>query len=151
MLEVAAVCLVTTALLACLTVRYPGLPMAIGKMAASLALVVLAPPGLARGVHQYEEAPPRSIDFSKVLMQGMPSMRLFAGESLFNDGVGMVIFLLLLDMMASGGISVALALWMPAGTERDTVVALTHGVVVFSTFVQGLSVGRAAPRSVAGH
>jgi len=40
-----------------------------------------------------------------------------------------------------GGISVALALSLPAGAERDTVVALTYGVVVFSILAQGLSIG----------
>jgi CPA1 family monovalent cation:H+ antiporter len=41
-----------------------------------------------------------------------------------------------------GGISVALALSLPMGPERDTVVALTYGVVVFSILAQGLSIGR---------
>ena len=41
-----------------------------------------------------------------------------------------------------GGISVALALSLPAGPERDTIVALTYCVVVFSILVQGLSIGR---------
>ena len=48
-----------------------------------------------------------------------------------------------------GGISVALALSIPAGAERDTVVALTYGVVVFSIFVQGLSIGYVTRKSVA--
>lgn len=39
-----------------------------------------------------------------------------------------------------GGIPVALALSLPGGPERDTVVALTYGVVVFSILVQGLSI-----------
>lgn len=41
-----------------------------------------------------------------------------------------------------GGISVALALSLPAGAERDLVLALTYAVVVFSILVQGLSIGR---------
>ncbi len=41
-----------------------------------------------------------------------------------------------------GGISVALALSLPAGAERDLIVAVTYLVVVFSILVQGLSVGR---------
>ncbi len=41
-----------------------------------------------------------------------------------------------------GGISVALALTLPSGAERDVVLALTYGVVVFSIGVQGLSIGR---------
>jgi CPA1 family monovalent cation:H+ antiporter len=50
-----------------------------------------------------------------------------------------------------GGISVALGLSMPAGLEWDTVVALTYGVVVFSIFVQGLSIGRVTRKSGAHH
>jgi CPA1 family monovalent cation:H+ antiporter len=45
-----------------------------------------------------------------------------------------------------GGISVALALSLPAGGERDVVLTLTYSVVVFSILVQGLTVGRLARR-----
>ncbi|HAJ91800.1 MAG TPA: sodium:proton antiporter [Gammaproteobacteria bacterium] len=41
-----------------------------------------------------------------------------------------------------GGISVALALSLPAGEIRDTLVAVTYAVVVFSILVQGLTLGR---------
>jgi len=41
-----------------------------------------------------------------------------------------------------GGISVALALSLPIGPERDAILAITYVVVVFSILVQGLSVGR---------
>ncbi|KPJ97595.1 MAG: sodium:proton antiporter [Desulfobacterales bacterium SG8_35] len=40
-----------------------------------------------------------------------------------------------------GGISIALALSLPAGGERDVVLAITYGVVVFSILVQGLTIG----------
>lgn len=43
-----------------------------------------------------------------------------------------------------GGISVALALSLPAGEARDTVVSLTYLVVVFSVLVQGMSIGKLA-------
>lgn len=43
-----------------------------------------------------------------------------------------------------GGISVALVLQLPDGTERDILLALTYGVVVFSILVQGLSIGKVA-------
>ena len=46
-----------------------------------------------------------------------------------------------------GGISVALALSLPASPERDLLIALTYGVVVFSVLVQGLTVGRVARRA----
>jgi len=48
-----------------------------------------------------------------------------------------------------GGISVALALSLPARPERSTVVALTYGVVVFSILVQGLSIGHVTRWAVA--
>jgi CPA1 family monovalent cation:H+ antiporter len=41
-----------------------------------------------------------------------------------------------------GGISVALALSLPNGPQRDLVLALTYAVVVFSILVQGLSIGK---------
>ena len=40
-----------------------------------------------------------------------------------------------------GGISVALTLSLPAGSERDIFLAMTYVVVVFSILVQGLSLG----------
>jgi CPA1 family monovalent cation:H+ antiporter len=39
-----------------------------------------------------------------------------------------------------GGISIALALSLPVGIERDVLLAITYGVVVFSILVQGLTI-----------
>ncbi|MCK4742988.1 MAG: sodium:proton antiporter [Sulfuriflexus sp.] len=41
-----------------------------------------------------------------------------------------------------GGISVALALSLPLGAERDTILIATYAVVIFSIVVQGLTIGR---------
>lgn len=83
MFQIAATCLVITALLAYLNHRFVGMPTTIGVMAAalalSLALIGLDAVGLAYGLRQYEESLLRSIDFSDVLMQGMLSLLLFAG------------------------------------------------------------------------
>ncbi len=83
MLNIAAICLVITALLAYLNHRFIGMPTTIGVMAAalvlSLALVGLDALGLAYGLREYEESLLRSIDFTDVLMQGMLSLLLFAG------------------------------------------------------------------------
>ncbi len=49
-----------------------------------------------------------------------------------------------------GGISVALALSIPPGPERDLILTVTYVVVVFSILVQGLTVGPLI-RSVSGH
>lgn len=83
MLNVAAACLVITALLAYLNHRFVGMPTTIGVMATalviSLALVGLDAIGMAHSLRAYEESLLRSIDFSDVLMQGMLSLLLFAG------------------------------------------------------------------------
>jgi len=41
-----------------------------------------------------------------------------------------------------GGVSIALALSLPRSDDRDVVLVLTYVVVVFSIFVQGLTLGR---------
>jgi CPA1 family monovalent cation:H+ antiporter len=41
-----------------------------------------------------------------------------------------------------GGISVALALSLPAGQERDLIVAVTYVIVILSIVIQGLTIGR---------
>ncbi len=46
-----------------------------------------------------------------------------------------------------GGISVALALSLPAGPERDIIVAITYIIVVLSISVQGLTIGKLIARS----
>jgi len=48
-----------------------------------------------------------------------------------------------------GGISVALALSIPAGAERNIVLALTYCIVVFSVLGQGTTVGRVVRRTMA--
>ncbi len=45
-----------------------------------------------------------------------------------------------------GGISVALALSLPAGEQRQLILALTYGVVVFSILGQGLTIKRVIGR-----
>lgn len=50
-----------------------------------------------------------------------------------------------------GGISVALALSLPEGSERDLILTMTYIVVAFSILVQGLSVGPLAKRITARH
>jgi CPA1 family monovalent cation:H+ antiporter len=47
-----------------------------------------------------------------------------------------------------GGISVALALSVPASGPRDTLLTLTYCVVVFSILVQGLTMGRVVKGSL---
>jgi CPA1 family monovalent cation:H+ antiporter len=83
MLEIAAICIVVTALLAYLNHRFVKLPTAIGVMVTalglSLLLVALDAAGIAHGLRDYETGLLKSFDFSDVLMQGMLSLLLFAG------------------------------------------------------------------------
>lgn len=83
MLDIAALILVATALLAYVNHRFFGLPTSIGVMAGalglSLTLIGLDGLGMALGLLLYEQTLLRSLDFSVVLMQGMLSLLLFAG------------------------------------------------------------------------
>ena len=47
-----------------------------------------------------------------------------------------------------GGISVALALSLPVGPQRDIILAVTYAIVIFSIVVQGLTVGPLVNRVV---
>lgn len=47
-----------------------------------------------------------------------------------------------------GGISIALALTLPATANRDLFLAITYGLVVFSIVVQGLSIGPLTKRLI---
>lgn len=90
MLDLAATCLVLTALFAYLNHRFIRLPTTIGVMAIalllSLAIIGLDAAGLGGDLRRYEESFVRSIDFSGVLMDGMLSFLLFAGALHVNLG-----------------------------------------------------------------
>jgi CPA1 family monovalent cation:H+ antiporter len=83
MFDIAATCLVLTALLAYLNHRFAGLPTAIGVMAIalvlSLGLLGLDLLGLDHGLREFTQSFLKQLDFSEVLMQGMLSLLLFAG------------------------------------------------------------------------
>jgi CPA1 family monovalent cation:H+ antiporter len=49
-----------------------------------------------------------------------------------------------------GGLSVAMALSLPEGPNKATILTITYGIVVFSIVVQGLTLERAARRALAG-
>ena len=48
-----------------------------------------------------------------------------------------------------GGISFALALSLPTGEARDTILTITYGIVAFSIIVQGLTLGRLVQNALA--
>jgi CPA1 family monovalent cation:H+ antiporter len=47
-----------------------------------------------------------------------------------------------------GGISVALALSLPAGEQRQLILAITYCVVIFSILVQGLTIGKVVSKEL---
>ncbi|MDR5755233.1 MULTISPECIES: cation:proton antiporter [unclassified Caballeronia] len=83
MLDVIAICLVVTAILAYVNHRFVGLPTTIGVMVTalglSLGLIGLDTLGIAHELRLAEESLVPSIDFSEVVLQGMLSLLLFAG------------------------------------------------------------------------
>ncbi|MBA1190830.1 sodium:proton antiporter [Pseudomonas entomophila] len=81
MLDIVAVFLCITAVLAFLNRRFVGLPSAIGVMgiALSLSLLNMSDALGFHTLHTLEQSLVESIDFSELLMQGMLSLLLFAG------------------------------------------------------------------------
>lgn len=112
MLDVAALALVATALLAWVNQRFFGLPPSIGVMAGALGLSLLLLGldliGVAHGLLLYEQGFLRRLDFSAVLMKGMLSVLLFAGA-------------LQIDLAALRRYRLQVALLALAGTALSTV------------------------------
>lgn len=82
MLDIIAIFLSVTALLAYVNRRYVGLPSAIGVMGIALGISLLNMAADSLGfhaLHTLEQSLVESIDFSELLMQGMLSLLLFAG------------------------------------------------------------------------
>lgn len=82
MLDIIAIFLSVTAILAYVNRRYVGLPSAIGVMGIALVISLLNMAADSLGfhaLHTLEQSLVESIDFSELLMQGMLSLLLFAG------------------------------------------------------------------------
>ncbi len=162
MLNIAAICLVITALLAYLNHRFIGMPTTIGVMAAalvfSLALVGLDALGLDYGLRQYEESLLRSIDFTDVLMQGMLSLLLFAG-ALHVDLSELKAFRLPVAALAVFGtllstVVVAYGMWFAlplAGLQLPFMYCLLFGALISPTdpiAVMGILKSAKAPKEL---
>jgi NhaP-type Na+/H+ or K+/H+ antiporter len=121
---------------------------------ASLALIVLQHFGVSIGPMAARVL--QSVDFDQTLLQEMLSFLLFAGALHINLNdlakqkwvitilavVGVLISTFVFGTAGGlrGGISVALALSLPVGSERELVLAMTYMLVVFSILVQGLTI-----------
>jgi CPA1 family monovalent cation:H+ antiporter len=162
MLDVAAICLVVTAVLAYLNHRFVGLPTTIGVMAAALllsvALIGLDQVGWLPMLRDFEESLIGSIDFSDVLLQGMLSLLLFAGALHINLGE-LRSYRWQIAVLAVGGtllstLVVGLALWvlLPlAGWELPLTACLLFGALISPTdpiAVLGILKSAGAPRNV---
>jgi monovalent cation:H+ antiporter, CPA1 family len=162
MLDVAAICLVVTALLAYLNQRFIRLPTVIGVMAAALALslglIALNSVGLLVGVRAYEESLLRSINFSEVLLQGMLSLLLFAGALHVDlrrlrayrwQVLGLAVFGTLLSTLVVG-----VALWWALpwlGLSLPLLACLLFGALISPTdpiAVLGILKSAGAPKNV---
>ena len=162
MLDIAAICLVVTALLAYLNQRFVGLPTTIGVMAAalllSIALIVLDTAGWLAGLREFEASLIGSIDFSDVLLQGMLSLLLFAG-ALHIDLSELRAYRWQIASLAVVGtllstLVVGLALWAllpPVGWQLPLLTCLLFGALISPTdpiAVLGILKSVGAPRDV---
>jgi CPA1 family monovalent cation:H+ antiporter len=161
-IDLAASCLVITALLAWLNRRFVGLPSAIGLMAAamvlSLALIALDATGIAHGPRAAEERLSRAIDFSDVLMQGMLSLLLFAGAlhvdlaALRRHAWGIGALAVAGTVASALAIGAAMWLLLPAvGLELPLLHCLLFGVLIAPTdpiAVMGIMRASKAPRDL---
>ena len=144
MIELAALCLVVTALLAWLNHRFVGLPTTIGVMAAALllsgVLLVLDATGVAPGLRAWEESALRRIDFTQVLLDGMLSLLLFAAALQANLGAlrrqRLAVALLALGGTLGSALAVGLAVWwlLPhVGLALPLVYCLLFGALIGPT------------------
>lgn len=162
MFEIAAICLVLTALLAYVNHRFVGLPTTIGVMVTSLglSLLLLALDRLewATFLHGLEKSLLQSIDFSDVLMQGMLSFLLFAG-ALHVDLSELKAYRWQVGLLAVGGTLlstavVGFAMWwlLPlVGMPLPLLPCLVFGALISPTdpiAVMGILRSAGAPKSL---
>jgi Na+:H+ antiporter len=162
MLNIIAICLVITALIAYVNHRFVGLPIAIGVMATalviSLGLIALNALGLAEDLLQFEKSLLRSIDFPYLLMQGMLSLLLFAGAlhvdlSALRTYRWPVIALAVLGTCLST-VAVGYGLWLAlpiVGLELPLLYCLLFGALISPTdpiAVMGILKSAGAPQEL---
>ena len=161
MLDIVAIVLVLTALLAYLNHRFIGLPATIGVMGVALllssALMTMNMLGW-HGLHDRAVAILQSIDFSNVLMQGMLSILLFAG-ALHVDLSSLRAYRMQIGLLAVFGTLVSTAvvgilLWLalpPVGVALPLIYCMLFGALISPTdpiAVMGILKSTHAPESL---
>lgn len=162
MLDIAAVCLVVTALLSYLNHRFVRLPTTIGVMVIALGLTLLvvglSAAGLDHGLRKHEEAFLKTLDFSQVLMQGMLSFLLFAG-ALHVDLAALKQFRFTVASLALVGtllstVLVGLGMWLVLpflGVPLPLIYCLLFGALISPTdpiAVMGILKSAGAPKTL---
>lgn len=162
MFDIAAICLVVTALLAYINHRFLSLPTTIGVMATalglSLAIIGLDELGVAHGLRVAEGSLVHAIHFGEVLLQGMLSLLLFAGAMHVDLGKlksfrKQILALAVLSTIASTAI-VGFSLWvlLPVfGVELGLPYCLLFGALISPTdpvAVMGILRSAGAPASL---
>ncbi len=160
-LDIIAIVLVLTALLAYVNHRFIGLPATIGVMAVALllsgALMTMNMFGW-HGLHDRAVAILQSIDFSNVLMQGMLSILLFAG-ALHVDLSSLRAYRMQIGLLAVFGTLVStavvgLVLWLAlplVGVALPLIYCLLFGALISPTdpiAVMGILKSAHAPASL---
>jgi CPA1 family monovalent cation:H+ antiporter len=160
-LEIVAICIAVTALLAWFNVRFVRLPSTIGVMVIALILSLAIVTFDVPGFHQfggYTQRFVQSVDFSQLLMQGMLSLLLFAGAlhvdlSELKRYRWQIALLAFISTTMSAGI-VGIALWyaMPwFGVQLPLGYCLAFGALISPTdpiAVMGILKTAGAPRSI---
>ena len=160
-LEVCAIFLSLTALLAYVNKRFIGLPTTIGVMAISLviSMVAIFLGGLGfEGLIDAEQSLLSQLDFTEVLLDGMLSMLLFAGALHVNIGdlrayklpIGVLAFVgtLVSTFLIAGIMYVLLPLF---GFEIGFIWCLLFGALISPTdpiAVMGILASAGAPKSI---
>ncbi len=137
-IQITAILVTLTALFSSLNYRYIRLPTTIGVMLIGLEVLVLT---FTRDVLFAGFLAVPALLLARWLSVGLPVVVMRRWRKFTPGAVTIMTWGGL-----RGGISVALALSLPAARERDLVLAVTYVLVIFSILFQGLTLRRVVSR-----
>ncbi len=137
-IQITAILVTLTALFSYLNYRYIRLPTTIGVMLIGLEVLVLT---FTRDVLFAGFLAVPALLLARWLSVGLPVVVMRRWRKFTPGAVTIMTWGGL-----RGGISVALALSLPAARERDLVLAVTYVLVIFSILFQGLTLRRVVSR-----